>query len=57
MGTIKLSDIGDRMNMSIDDIIDYCLDNSISVIINDYGVGVEYSLDDLYIVWEVLKKL
>ena len=57
MSKINLSQIENRRLMTVNDIVNYCLDNNINTVINDFGVGMEFELDDLYQVWEDIKNL
>jgi hypothetical protein len=57
MSKINLSQIENRSLMTVNDIVNHCLDNNIDTIINDFGVGMEFELDDLYQVWEDIKNL
>ena len=41
--------------MSASEAVDWCLDNNVSTIINNYGVGCMYELADLEHVWDDLK--
>lgn len=54
---INLSKIPNRENMDINEIIDWCLDNKTFTIVNDFGYGLEFELDDLKYVWEDIKNL
>jgi hypothetical protein len=49
---VNLSSIKGWQDMSLSDIIDFCLDNGINTIVNDYGCGLEFELDDLLYIWE-----
>ena len=49
---VNLSSINGWRDMSLSDIIDFCLDNGINTIVNDYGFGLEFELDDLLYIWE-----
>ena len=42
--------------MSLSEIFDFCLDHHIYTIVNDYGSGLEFELDDLAIVWQDIKE-
>lgn len=43
--------------MSIADIITWCSKNWISTVINDFGYGLEFDLEDLPYVWDDIKTL
>ena len=49
---VNLSSIKGWRDMSLSDIIDFCLDYHIYTIVNDYGCGLEFELDDLLYIWE-----
>ena len=49
---VNLSSIKGWQDMSLSDIIDFCLDYHIYTIVNDYGCGLEFELDDLLYIWE-----
>lgn len=56
MVSIKLSMLD--LLLYTEEIINYCLDNSIDTVVNDIGGElpfVEYELDDLLIVWDKLR--
>lgn len=56
MKKINLSNIKDFFNLSLEEIINYCLDNKISTIINDFSpYKIEYDLSDLSVVIEEKK--
>jgi hypothetical protein len=55
--TQLLSKIHDRHNMSLEDCVNYCIDNGITDIVNDYGYGITVGLNELEIVWDSWKKL
>lgn len=57
LNKIKLSQIKNRETLSLEEIINLCLDNYIDTIINDFGVGMEFELDDLIHVWGDIKNL
>jgi hypothetical protein len=52
----KLSQIPNFNEMSLMNIVKYCLDNNIQTIINDYGYGLELDISDLKYVWEDIRK-
>ena len=52
----KLSQIPNFNEMSLMNIVRYCLDNNIQTIINDYGYGLELDISDLKYVWEDIRK-
>jgi hypothetical protein len=49
---IGLSQIPNWPNLSAKQVIDWMLDNGFRTLINDYGIGMEYELDDIDQVWE-----
>jgi len=51
----NLSDIPGWRRMSLEQIQNWCLDNGIITIVNDYGFGLEFELDDLEHIWNELK--
>ena len=53
---IKLSLIPNWYNMEIDQIIEFCFQTGIETIINDFGSGMEFDLEDLLHVWEDIRK-
>jgi len=58
--TIKLSLLFTHTQGTLQEVIDFCLDNKIDTIINDFSPRppyVEYSLSDLEYVWDNLKRL
>lgn len=57
MKIIKLSQIEDRALMSVEDIEDWCLDNKVDIIVNDFGSNMEFAIDDLTYVWNEIKDL
>jgi len=52
--TIKMSEIKFKDFNSVEEAVNYCLDNNIETLLNDYypKPWVEYSLSDLYEVWD-----
>ena len=62
---IKLSQIINFKSMDLEQIINYCLDNNISTIINDFSpYNIEYELCDLSVkitssltVWDNLRSI
>jgi hypothetical protein len=48
---IKLSKIPSWDKMSLEQVVTYLIDNGFDSIVNDYGVGMVYELDDLPHVW------
>ena len=52
-----LSKIPDRHLMTIEDVIDYCIDNGFTEVINDFGHGITVGLDELHLVWESKKNI
>ena len=55
MNTVNLSDIPGWHKLTTEQIINFMLDNGYNTLLNDYGIGVEYSMDDLLVEWESLK--
>lgn len=53
---VNLSSIKGWQDMSLSEIIDFCLDYHIYTIVNDYGSGLEFELYDLAIVWQDIKE-
>lgn len=49
---VNLSQIPNWPNLSAKQVIDWMLDNGFHTLINDYGIGMEYELDDIDQVWE-----
>lgn len=50
----KMSKINFKDFKELEDLINYCLENDIHTLLNDYSPEpwVEYSLSDMYEVWE-----
>lgn len=57
MNKIKLSKIKNWKLMTDKQVTDWCLDNNIDTIINDYGYGLEFALDDIPFIWKDLKEM
>lgn len=43
---LNLTELPDGIK-TVEEIIDYMLDNGYSTLVNDLGVGIEYSVDDV----------
>ena len=48
MKQIELSKIPNWMSMNVNELTNYCLDNDIDTVVNDYATpSIEYALDDM----------